>query len=308
MSILINTAPTAALEITYNALIKYVKQYLHNPNLKSKFDVFESDEILFGNGFEINLILGATANTTTTNNEHGRFNANIVTVFSTEDIEKQYAVTIDEVKLSKCVGDEAKLRAYAGELAESLMQGWIDDKNTAVFGAINAIATATGNTYTVTLGTDTEKYATDMLTALKAKVESMAEGWQGSEYGNSAIGNKRIATERIALIMSPETSATLDTFGFAKSFNAEFLQTANVTRVVTNRMSEGVICVTDMRNVQLHKWYHKDVTIQNSNGSYNQFMNIGYRVDAMKTSAGVVVFPYINILTEEAEEETAGQQ
>lgn len=280
----INIAPTAELETTYNSLVKYVKQYITNGNLKSKFDVFEREAVEQGGGVETNIIL-ATKNVRATEGterapEHGTYTAKVVTIISTGRKPAQYPVTVDMDRLALCVNNEAALKRYAAELTESLYQGWTDDKNAGVATALNALITAVGeNAVSVDIGGGGQAYADKLLTAMKATAEDLREGVLGQSYGNNDIGDSRIAADSIVMIMSNATAAMLDTYGFAKAFNDEYLKTNDVFRVTSNRIAENIIIITDSRNIILHKRNENLTEIANSDGSHNIFYNVNYFLD-----------------------------
>lgn len=306
----INTAPAAALDDMYNSLYKYVKQYITSGNLKTRFDVFEREEVPYGNGLETNIILAAKNQRTgealaDRASEHGTYKPKVITVTSTEKTGKQYAVTISEDRLAKVVGDDAKLREYAAEITESLYQGWIDDKNADISGLFPELTNAVPARIEIPLGSDPRAYAQAMLTNVKALVEDLREGIAGSSYGNSYIGENRIAAQDVVIIMSNSLAATLDTYGFAQVFSPEYLETRNVTRITSNRVTEGEIIITDARNIILHKRNEKLVNIQNSDGSVNIFYNVNYYIDtAIDDTAGknTPAFPVKVITTAEAAE------
>lgn len=280
----INKAPAAALEATYNALLKYVMQYITNGLLKSKFDIFEREAVEMGAGIESNIILAAenkkTTNDTAKAEEHSTYTPKVFTLISTARKLAQYAVTVDPARLALCVNNKAALQKYAAELVESLYQGWTNDKNAAVATGLNTLVTTVGtNAISIEIGDGKQDYADALLTAIKTQVEDIREGVEGNSYGNTDIGTSRIAADTVVIAMSHATAAMLDTYGYSKAFNEEYMQTRNVERVTSNRIPENVIIVTDSRNVILHKRRDELVDIKNSDGSINYFYNVDYFVD-----------------------------
>lgn len=281
----INTAPTAALEPTYNALIKYVKQYITSGHLKSKFDVFEREEVKQGAGVETNIILAATNKRTDAGidgkiAEHAIYKPKVVTIIATAHSPKQYPVTVNEDRIALCVNDDAKIREYAAELTQSLFQGWTDDKNAGVAAGLNEIIALTSPApLQVTISADTQKYADDLLMNAKAAIENMREGVTGTSYGNTEIGTSKIAAESVVMLMSNATAAMLDTYGYSKAFNENYLSVGDVHRVTSSFIPENTILITDARNVVLHKRNESLVTIPNSDGSHNLFYNVDYFID-----------------------------
>lgn len=284
---LINTAPTAALGATYNALVKYVAQYIESGMLRSKFDWFLGEDVQFGGGVETNVVLSATANSTETRlEEHGTYTPTVMTVIVQDTLKNQYGVTVDYEKLQKCVGDEEKIRVFAAELTDSLYQGFIDDKNAAIMTALTTVQTGTKIKPTVTIVDSVEVYATNLLTAVKTNTANLKEGITGTSYGNTFVANKRIACARLAMIMSNETAAMLDTWGFARAFHDDYLKENGIERIATNRMAENTVLITDVRNIAFHKRRETFVDIENSDGSQNLFLNewyfLGARYDSTK--------------------------
>lgn len=280
----INTAPTAALESTYKGLLKYVKQYITNGNLKSKFNVFEREEVTKGAGIESNIILAATnqysSKSTTRAAEHGTYTPKVFTLISTERKPAQYAVTVNPDKIALCVNDDEAQRKYAAELTESLYQGWVDEKNAGVAaGVATLINTVGANAISVDIGDGGQAYADKLLTQIKTEVEDLREGVTGNSYGNDDIGASRIAADTVVILMSHATAALLDTYGYAKAFNDEYVKTAGIERITSNRIDENVIVITDSRNVILHKRNENLTDIKNSDGSYNLFYNVNYFMD-----------------------------
>lgn len=295
--ILINTAPNNELSATYGALIKRVKQYLTSGRIKSRFSVFDGEEIKHGKGYEVNILLGATNKTdpNTKYDEHGEYKSNTVTLFSEQLIRGKYAITISAEKLAEITGDDTKQAEFAAELADTLYQGEIDDRNAAIYNAINILNTSPNSTASVTIGTDISQAAIDFLTTIKAKVDDFYEGVTGTSYGNTYVGDKRMSAEKVVIIMSNATGAWLDGNGYAKVFTDSYLQATGVTKITTNRMPDNVVIVTDSRNIQYHKKFESFVEIPQSDGSYNDFYNKDAYCDTMKNSDGVVAFPYVVI-------------
>lgn len=279
----INTPPEAKLCETYNALVKYVKQYITGGNLRSKFDVFDREEVTLGGGIESNIILAATNLKTTASTpkaeEHALYTPKVFTLISTARKPAQYAVTVSKQKLAHCVGNREALEKYAAELVESLYQGWINDKNVAVAAGIDKLSSTATALVEVPVGDGTQAYADALLTQIKAQVEDLREGVSGTSYGNPDVGDSLIAADNVVILMSNATAALLDTYGYSKAFNENYLNTAGVTRVTTSRIPENTVIITDSRNIILHKRWEELVDIQNSDGSYNFFYNVDYFVD-----------------------------
>lgn len=296
----INGLPSAvSLNTTYKAIEKYVRQYIESGALKTRFDFFESDEITNGIGFEINLILGATGSTQK-QDEHGKYNPKVMTVVSNTNEKWQYAVTIDEAEVEKCTGNEEKVQEYAMKLTESLYQGWIDKKNVLVSGAIERLLSR-APTASYAVEQNTGETARNLLVAIKSKVNDFLEGVTGNSYNNTIIGNDRIASERIAVLVSNTTKAMLDVHGYGTTFNKEYADIP-VEIIATNRLDDGVALVTDARNIQVHKWRENIKRIENSDFSYNIFHNVLYRIDAMQDSTTFVsAFPCVKVTGVEAQ-------
>lgn len=278
----VNEAPEAALESTYNALLKYVKQYITNSGLKSRFDVFEREAVEIGEGIETNVVLAATNLRETGGEkaeEHAVYKPKVFTLVSTQKAPYQYGVTVDEEKLSTCVGNEEALRKYAAELTESLYQGWIAEKNAKVGAAINAVIITQSAPVAVPIGDGGQAYADALLMQIKATVEDFYEGVTGTSYGNPEIGASEIAADDVVIVMSNATAALLDTYGYSKAFNESYLETRGVKRVTSSRVPENQVLITDSRNIILHKRRENLVDIQNSDGSHNIFHNVYYFID-----------------------------
>lgn len=308
----INTVPELELDSMYNSLHKYVKQYLTSGRLKSLFDYFETDEIRHGVGYEINIVFSATAYSGTGRApEHGTYAPNIMTVIVSSPWKKQYAVTIDEERLLMCSKDDAKMREYAGELVDSLYQGEIDDKNTAIWTEIAKLGNIV-STATVADGT-AQEIAEGFIAAMQTKVADFSEGVLASSYGNSyAPATKRIAAEKIAIIMSNATKATLNVYGLSKALSDEFLKVNNAKFISTARMPDNKIYITDVRNIQVHRVYGVAKQLPNSDLSRNEFWNTKYDIQGLFGGDGnnIPVFPAVVISVAEntPEEEAAAAQ
>ena len=294
----INTAYTGAYEATVLAVAKLVRQFVESGELRDRFAVFEKDAVEFGDAFELSVVLGQTNSATgTAATEHGKYSPQGFELIFSTTLSGQYAVTISDQKIKECVGDTAKQEEYAAELVQSLYQGWIRDKNTAVAAAATSLITGATHSTAVTIGTDTQEYATDMLTAAKTWCENLREGVTGRSYGNTNVGSNEISSRDIVLVMSNAMAALLDTYGYARSFNEEYLSLGEVRRVGSNKIADNTILVTDARNIQVRRKYDRMVgPIQNADGSYNMIYNKEEFIAAAKTSAGIVAFPYIVII------------
>ena len=237
-----------------------------------------------GAGIESNIILAAKDATGGSDaskpDEHGTFNPSVFTLVATTRKPATYPVTVNKARLALCVNNREALEKYAAELIESLYQGWVDDKNAAVANGINKLINTVGeNSISIEMGAGGQDYADKLLTMIKTQVEDIREGVTGESYGNTEIGQNRIAADTVVMVMSNATAALLDTYGYSKAFNETYLQTRNVARVTSNRIPENVVIITDSRNVILHKRWDELVDIKNSNGSYNYFYNVDYFVD-----------------------------
>lgn len=300
MAIFINNVPANVLDDLYNSLHKYVVQYLTSGRIKSLFSFFETEEMRYGVGFEVNIVYAATGSDTKLA-EHAEHKANIISVIVNAPYKKHYGVTIDEEKLLQCVGNDAKLREYAGELVESLMQGEIEDKNTAIYAEIDKLKTVPLNVTVGTTALDEEKIASAFIRAMKAKTSDFYEGVEGTYYGNTyAPAGKRLAAEKIAIIMNSDLASLLDTYGYSKAFDAKYLELYNIERIVTARAPENTVFITDGRNIQVKNTYQSDVTIPNSDGSRNEFHNIKYQIAGLFDGNGVPVFPACRLTLTEA--------
>lgn len=303
----INSSVTLAIDSTVGMLAKLVRQYIESGELSERFAAFDKTEVEFGKGFEIDVVLAATKQSAGTKAaEHGTYAPTVMSLAFDTPTGGQYAVTMDEQRVRECVGDVAAQQQYAAELTESLYQGWIDDKNAAVAAeCAKIIAQSAKSGGTVTLGADVDAYAQEVLRQLKTVVEDIREGYTGTEYGNTAVGSKRIAARDVAIVMSNALAATLDVNGYAKVFSPEYLQMVNVIRITSSRIEEGTVLITDARNIQVRRKYERLVgPIQNSDGSYNMFYNkydyISAAIGASGTYANVVAFPFYVIKTTEA--------
>lgn len=297
---IINTNYTGTYAATVGAVAKLVRQYIESGELRDRFEAFDKDAVEFGDSFEVNLILAAEKQASKAA-EHGQYDPNALSLIFSTKVAGQYAVTINEQKIRECVGDAAKQAEYAAELTQSLYQGWTRDKNAAVAAAASALISGAGSKDTVTKGDDTAKYATDILTAIKTWVENLREGVTGTSYGNTNVGGEYVASRSVVIVMSNALAALLDTNGFAKTLSPEYMQTAGVVRITSNKIAENTVLVTDSRNIQVRRKYEKLVgPIENSDGSYNMFYNKEEFVETAKTSSGIVAFPYIVVTTEEA--------
>lgn len=296
---IINTAPVVALSNTYKLLEKYVKTYIESGDLKTLYDWFETDAVEFGKGFEVNVVYSQAQYTGSGRApEHGTFNPTTLEAVVNERVKAQYPMTISKDDLKTFLASGRDVQDYAGELSEAIMQGYIDDKNENMETVFTGLATASKEvTYTTT--TDESKLAKRILQKLKQKVMEMGKNIKVSDYNTalpSAIQNKKITCNKIAIIMSCELASILDSYGYAEAFNEEYLKTTNVKRfeVVGDTVLGGAnrILITDARNVILKNFTAPSVeTIPNSDGSHNEFLNVEYYVDYLGNATDKTVFP-----------------
>lgn len=300
----LNADYTLAYNSTVGMIAKLVQQYIDSGALSERFNAFDKPAIEYGNGFELDTMLAASAQSTKAA-EHGAFPPKVQSLVFSTVTGKQYAVTLDEKRVRECVGDAQAQSAYAAELTESLYQGWYNDKNAAVAGELaKLIGKNNLSGATVTLGTDVAKFAEDMITAIKTWVENIREGVAGTDYGNAFVGSGRIAARDVVIVMSNSLAAMLDVYGYSKAFTPAYLETANVMRITSNRIAENTVLVTDTRNVQVRRKYEKFVgPIQNSDGSENFFYNkeefIAAAIVSGGTYDGQVAYPFKVITTTE---------
>lgn len=296
---IINGSFTGEYDATVNSVSKLVRMFIESGELRDRFDVFDKPEVPYGNAYEISVILGADNKVVSgkrTATEHAKYAVNGQSLLFSTKVDGQYARTLDEDKIRACMTDDAKKEEYAAEVVQSLYQGWIRDKNAAVANAANTIITNGLHSASVTVGTDTSKYATDMITAAKTWVENLHEGIKGTEYNNSTVGSNVIAAHDVVLVMSNAMAALLDTNGYAKAFNEQYLSLGDVRRVSSNKIADDVILVTDARNVQVRKRWEKLVgPIQNADGSYNMIYNKSEFIEAAIDTSNTVAFPFITI-------------
>lgn len=294
-------------ELTYSdtvgLLSKLVSQYLRGSGLSSRFSALDKDAVRHGNGFEVDLVLAAKKQNdgSTKADEHGSYKPKVMAMTFNKTIGGQYAVTLDERRVLECVGDDAKLQEYAAELTESLYQGWYDDKNAGVASAAaEIIEKAELSQVEISLGEDVAAFAQAVLMNVKAKVEDLREGITGTSFGNTFVGDQRVAARDIFLVMSNAMAATLDVYGYAKVFDAEYLQARNVTRITSNRIPENTVLITDTDNIQVRQKYEKFVDIENSDGTMNFFYNkYEYVEPAIDATGSYVGFPFVVVKSKE---------
>lgn len=279
-TVTMNTALSLAYSETVGLLEKLVKQYIDGAQLEDRFGLFDRDGVEYGKGYEIATVLSAEkegSGGSSKSEEHGTYRPKIMDIVMQDTVGDQYRVTLDKRRVAECVGDSAAAQQYAAELTESLMQGWLADKNKAVGKLANDIigkreALSAGMTVTLTDGEE-DKFAQTVLATLKGKVEDLKEGVTGTSYGNSFIGEKEIAAHDVVVIMSNAFAAFLDVHGFARVLSPEYLQTSRVSRVTSSKIKDGTVLITDARNIQTRRKYEEFVTILNSDGSQNMFYN-----------------------------------
>lgn len=300
----LDTSYTLAYNSTVGMIAKLVQQYIDSGALSERFNAFDKPDIEYGNGFELDTMLAASAQASKAA-EHGAFPPKVQSLVCSTVVGKQYAVTLDEKRVRECIRDAQAQAEYAAELAESLYQGWYNDKNAAVAGELaKLIGKSTLSGTTVTRGTDVAKFAEGMLTEIKTWVENIREGVKGTDYSNAFVGGDRIAARDVVIVTSNSLAAILDVYGYAKAFTPAYLETSNVRRITSNRIAENTVLVTDTRNVQVRRKYEKFVgPIQNSDGSENFFYNkeefIAAAIVAGGTYDGQVAYPFKVITTTE---------
>lgn len=296
----INGNVTLNYDSTVKAVYKLVRQYIESGELRDHFDAFDGDEIAYGNSYEMTVLLGGTKSSNPQNSDaHGSFAPNGFQLSFSTTIDNRYQVTMTPDDIMACMTGESEYNEYAAKLTQTLYQGWIDDKNAAIYDALDTLMTSPASKVTVTLGTDVLQFARDMIATIKAKVNSFREGVTPSSYGNTTGGTARnIAARRIAIVMSHDLAATLDANGYAQAFNAQYLETADVVRIATNRLEGDSVLVTDVRNVQVHPRFEALTHIPNPDGGENIFYKKKMFVEAAKTGTQVA-FPYVVIETTE---------
>lgn len=290
----INTPPTATLDATYKLLKKYIRTYVESGELGEQFKFFEGDEMPFGTGAEISLILsanGVNLITSPRNAEHGNFPPNTVCAYTTTEVKEQYSVTIDYDAVKRCVGSEDKVKELASEYVQSLYQGHIDLQNTQFESISRALRTRAYWVKALTLGTDVELWAKQMIATINGTVSQFRLGVDGTTYGNAYVGTKKVASKKIAIIINPVTKAMLDAFGFASVMTPEFMEMKNCTVVECNGVAENSAVVTDARNVIKHKVSEVLVELTNSDGSENEHLTERYIFEPALATDGSTAVP-----------------
>lgn len=309
----INSNFTLKYNATLGMISKLVAQYLESGELRDRFSAFNKTAVEYGTGFEIDVVLASTKYAPSAGErapEHGTYAPNAFALAFDTPTGGQYPITIQPQRIRECVDNLTMQEEYAAQLVESVYQGWTDDKNAAIAAEIAKIFGASEKSgATVTLGTGegaAEEWAVDMLTAIKTWVENFREGVTGTSYGNTIVGNGRIAARDVVICMSNATAAALDSHGFAKVFTPEYLEASGVTRVTSNRFADNTVVVMDARNIQVRRKYdYMTDAIQNSDGSYNLFYNKYEYIEAAidgstgGATSGQVAFPFIVISTTE---------
>ena len=299
----LNQDHTLEWDNTVGAIKKLVRQYIYSGELGLRFDVFDKDAVEYGEGFEIDVLLAASKQNdgSTKADEHGDYPPTAMTLVFNKPTGSQYAARMNYRRVMQCVGDPAKQQEYAAELVQTLYQGWVEDKNAAVAAELKKLEDKGSETslIEIPLGTDHAEFAASVLTQIKAKVEDLREGVTGTSYQNTAVGDHRIAARDVIIVMSNATAAMLDTYGYARVFDARYLEVSNVRRVTSSRITENTIIITDARNIQVRRSYEKLVDIQNSDGSVNYFYNKYEYITAAIASGGSydgqVAFPFVVI-------------
>lgn len=303
----INTNYNLAFDATVGMIKKLVQTYIYGGELTSRFDIFDKDAVEYGQGFELSVLLAAAKQNdgSTKADEHGVYRPKGMSLVFDKVFGGQFAVTLDERRVNECVGNAAKAQEYAAELVETLYQGWIDEKNKGVAESLGELVTAgTASVVNVPLGEDVAEFAQAILMNVKAKVEDLREGVTGASYGNTFVGDSRIAARDVVIVMSNTMAATLDVYGYAKVFSPEYVDTTGVRRITSSRIPEDTILITDARNVQVRRHFDKFVEIENSDGSRNFFYNkyefVAPAIANGGTYDGQIGFPYVVIKKQEA--------
>lgn len=279
-------APALGASGWYNSVFKYAKQYIERGDLRSRFDAFQSEDAEYGKAIETTVVLAANGQDLADkdppqNNkyrENDYYAANVFTVVSTDSKAKQYPITVNDKKINEVVYNAESAQEYAASLIDSLYQGWINDKNNYIASALEAISKNASATQNIVIGSDEKAYAKKLLVAVKVAVESFLEGVTGDSYGNTVIGQSRIAARNVVVVVSSATKALMDAYGLAETFHDDYLKT-NVEIITSSRIAENTIIVTDKRNIIFKKRFERLVDIPNSDGSYNWFLNVDYFIE-----------------------------
>lgn len=276
----------------YGALFKIVKTLIETSDLKTRFDVFEDENIEVGNGYETSIILAqkgqdSAGDNPETNNkyeEHGYYKANTVNIVNFTTKPRQYAVTVKDSEIAKIMNNKAKMVEFAEKLVNSLYQGWTDDKNKYVAEAIKLLQTKTANVQNITITPDIKEYSLAMLAAIMGTAATFREGIEGEQYGNNEIGKNSIASNEIVVLINPNTYALLKVYGLAEAFHRGDRET-DVTFIESARLDENTAIVTDKRNISTRKRWEDLVKIPNSDGSWNFFYNTDWFIDYQVTNS-----------------------
>lgn len=296
-----NSSPTPQYVAAVQMIEKYIRQYFASGELQDRFQAFDKTAEPYGAGFDISVILAATKQTSK-QAEHGSYPPNGFALRFATKTGGQYAVTLDPAKVNACVDSEAAAQEYAAMLTESLYQGWTRDKANAVATECGKIIAQSAKSGTkITLGADVEAWALSMLTQIKAQVMNLREGIKGSDYGNKIVGSNEIAANDIVIVMSHNTAATLDAYGYAKVFTPDYVDVNNVTRITSNKIEDNTVLIIDAKNIQVRKKYEAFVgPLQNSDGSQNFFYNREEYIEAaVAQTSNEVAFPFYVIKTQE---------
>lgn len=294
----INTAPTISLDAEYKLLEKYVKTYIESGNLKTLYDWFESEGVDYGKGYEVNIVFSQKKYVGSGRApEHGTFNTATLEVIINEAVKGQYAITIDKRKLAKYLANGGTVQQYASELVESLMQGYIDDKNENMENVFLGIATNSKDVI-YTAPTDEKARALKILQLLNQKLMEMKKNIKVSAYNTALVGvqDRKITTDKIAIVMTCEMASILDAYGFAQTITPEYMELNGIKRfeVVDANVLGGTnkILVTDARNVALKPINAPfSVQIENSDGTTNEFLNVEYYCDYLGNATDGLAFP-----------------
>lgn len=293
MSITVRSVPsggyTTKTSPWYGDLYRVMSELIYEGNLKSRFDAFESEAAEMGAGLEVSIILAAKgqdySKTSTGSNkyeEHAFYKPKVINIVSTERKPKQYAVTVSDEEIALASTSRDKMIRKAEAYVNTLYQGWINDKNSSIADAIAQIAANASWTQNITIGADPKAYALELLSTLQGAVDELREGVTGTTYGNTEVGEDRIAAERIVVLVNPNTKALLNVYGLADAFNRSDRE-VDVIWLTSNRIAENTAIVTDARNIVLKRRWEQLVDIKNSDGSMNYFYNVDYFIDVLVT-------------------------
>ena len=299
----INSDYTCTYNEALGAVEKLTAQYLTTGGLRTLYEELRGDDIRHGVAYEYNLILaGGEGNIGTPHqDEHKKFPVDAVSAIFTADVGGLYCVTVDDDAIDEITLDVRGAQDYAGAITETVYQQWYDTINTAVETGFTSLATSPEYSIPVTLGDDIATWARMFIATIQGTVKSLRQGITGATYGNSVVGNKKVAANgAVVIVLNNVTLGVLNAFGFASAFQAEKLTLGEDLIIYSNAsFPKNTALITDKRNIQLHKHHERVTTIPNLDGSRNiAFKRYDY-FEVAKTSDGKVLFPYCVITTTE---------